>query len=71
MSTGVLKTWKDQSGYGFITPDDPNQPDIFLHISTLQKAKIMNVPKPGDRFSFEDGEGRNGKRQALNVVLLT
>lgn len=65
---GTLKTWKEDRGFGFLTPDDPNFPDLFVHISSLQKAKIMNVPQIGDRFLFEEGEGRNGKKQAISLV---
>lgn len=65
---GTLKSWKEDRGYGFITPDDQRFSDLFVHITALQKADIKNVPQPGLRLSFEEGEGRQGKKQAINVA---
>lgn len=65
---GTMKTWKDDKGYGFLKPDDPNFPDLFVHISSLQKANIKSIPQIGDRFTFEEGEGRNGKKQAVSLA---
>lgn len=68
--TGTIKSWKTEGAYGFIKPDDPTYADIFLHITQLHKANIKTIPKPGDRFGFEEGEGKNGKCQAINLVTL-
>jgi len=33
-TTGVLTEWRDERGYGFITPDDGSQ-KVFLHIKSM------------------------------------
>ena len=68
MSSGTLKTWKEDKGFGFLASDNPNEPDIFVHITAFQKAGIKNIPQPGDKFSYEIGEGREGKKQAVGIV---
>jgi len=68
---GTIKSWKADRGFGFIKPDDPTYADIFLHITQLHKANIKIIPKPGDRFGFNEGEGKNGKVQAIDLVALT
>lgn len=65
--TGALKVWKADKGYGFLTPDD-NAPDIFIHISAFQKADIKQ-PAVGMRVDYREGEGRNGRVQAIDVRL--
>ena len=69
MPKGTLKTWKEEGGYGFITPDNHGEPDVFLHVKALQKSGIMNIPQPGDRYSYDIGEGKNGKPQAVSVAI--
>jgi len=67
MSTGKLKMWNADRGYGFLS-DDSGGPDIFLHISALQSAGIApeNIGK-GDRLTFDVESTRDGKIKASNV----
>ena len=40
MPSGKVKWFNSKKGYGFITLDEDNQKDIFLHVSALEKSKF-------------------------------
>lgn len=68
MPTGTLKMFKEQKGYGFIHPEDGGI-EIFVHIKDISPRSGIS-PKPGDRFTYEVGEGKEGRACAKNVVRL-
>ncbi|MGD9841749.1 MAG: cold shock domain-containing protein [Steroidobacteraceae bacterium] len=47
---GTVKTWKDDKGFGFVTPAEGGS-DIFLHISAFSRRHRR--PKPGERITYE------------------
>jgi CspA family cold shock protein len=61
---GVLKTWKDDRGFGFIQPDNGDK-DIFVHISSLKG--MARRPNRGDVLFYEVSEDAGGKFKAVNV----
>lgn len=63
--TGTIKVLKE--GFGFITVD--GQDDVFFHANNLEDVDFNNLQE-GQTLSFEIGEGRNGKSQAVNVTLV-
>ena len=65
MSTGTVKWFNDQKGYGFITPDDGGE-DLFVHHSEI-KAEGRTTLRGGQKVEFEIGQGRKGPC-ATNVV---
>lgn len=61
---GVLKTWKDDRGFGFIQPDNDDK-DVFVHISSLKG--MARRPKRGDVLFYEVAQEAGGKFKAINV----
>lgn len=66
MSTGTVKWFNGQKGYGFITPDDGGA-DIFVHISAVERAGLRTLNE-GDKITFElERDRRSGKMAASNL----
>ena len=67
MSSGTVKWFNAQKGYGFIQPDDGSK-DVFVHISAVQRAGIANLNE-GQRLQFDLERGQQGKVSAVNLRL--
>jgi cold shock protein len=67
MSTGTVKWFNMEKGYGFITPQEGGK-DVFLHITAVQAAGLKSVTE-GDRVSYETVTER-GKQAAANLEKL-
>ncbi|RXH26445.1 MULTISPECIES: cold-shock protein [Bradyrhizobium] len=65
MALGIVKWFDATKGYGFIQPDSGG-PDVFVHISAVQKAGLIDLAE-GARVSYELVTGRNGKSSADNL----
>jgi cold shock protein len=65
MSTGTVKWFNAQKGFGFIVPDDGTK-DVFVHISAVERAGIGNLHE-GQKLSFDLESGRQGKVSAVNL----
>lgn len=63
---GTIKVLKE--GFGFIKSDE-NDGDVFFHANNLEGVDF-NELNEGDTLSFEIGQGKNGKSQAINVSLV-
>jgi CspA family cold shock protein len=66
MSTGTVKWFNAQKGYGFIQPTDGSK-DVFVHISAVERAGIGSLQE-GQKVSFEVTRGQNGKLSAENLA---
>ncbi|HEY8218511.1 MAG TPA: cold shock domain-containing protein [Methylobacter sp.] len=64
MIKGVLKTWKEDRGFGFISPDEGGK-DIFIHISALKGTSRR--PVTGDVIYYQVGKDNRGKYKAINA----
>jgi CspA family cold shock protein len=68
MSTGTVKWFNSEKGYGFIQPDD-GQKDVFVHISAVERAGLRTLQE-GQKVSFEmTTDRRTGKSSAANLAL--
>jgi cold shock protein len=65
MSTGTVKWFNAQKGYGFIQPDDGSK-DVFVHISAVERSGLGNLNE-GQKLSFEVQRGQQGKLSAENL----
>jgi CspA family cold shock protein len=64
VSTGIVKWFNEQKGFGFITPDSGGK-DLFVHHSNIRVEGFRTL-KEGQRVEYEEGEGRKGP-EARNV----
>jgi len=45
-SSGVVKFFNGERGYGFIKPDEGG-PDVFVHITAVERAGLNGLPPHG------------------------
>lgn len=64
MSTGTVKWFNDQKGYGFIT--DEGGQDVFVHYTAIKQEGFKSLAE-GDPVTFEVIESAKGP-QAANVM---
>lgn len=69
MTTGTVKWFNAQKGFGFITRDDGGN-DAFVHISAVERAGIDDL-REGQKVGFDlAADQRNGKMAAENIKIL-
>ena len=66
MSTGTVKFFNAEKGYGFIKAEDGKE--IFIHYSAIQSDGYKTLEE-GQKVQFEIVEGNRGP-QAANVSLI-
>ncbi|WP_095210093.1 cold shock domain-containing protein [Endozoicomonas ascidiicola] len=66
ISTGRIKTWNEDRGFGFIQSDELPK-DIFVHISALKG--LARKPRVGDIIHFQVENQPNGKLRAVNCSI--
>lgn len=64
---GVLETWNDDRGFGYVRRASEQEP-LFVHIKSFRSRPRR--PIEGDRLVFVEGTGRNGKPAAEDVEIL-
>jgi cold shock protein len=70
MTTGTVKWFNGQKGFGFIQPDDGGN-DVFVHISAVERAGLMELAE-GQRITFDVEPDKKGKGpKAVNLVIST
>jgi len=66
MTTGTVKWFNAQKGFGFIQPDNGGK-DAFVHISAVERAGLGTLNE-GQKVQFELVEDRrSGKQSADNL----
>ena len=58
MTTGVVKWFSSEKGYGFITPDDGSD-DVFAHFSNIDSNGYRTLEE-GQKVEFEITQGPKG-----------
>lgn len=64
---GLVKSWNDDRGFGFIEPSQGGQ-EIFVHIKAFSSG--AGRPAPNLKVSFEVEQSADGKKRAKNVMLM-
>lgn len=63
MTTGTVKFFNQDKGFGFITPDNGGA-DVFVHVTAVQGPPLRD----GQKVSYDLGQDRKtGKSKAENV----
>ena len=65
MTTGKVKFFNAQKGYGFIAPEDGGK-DAFVHISALERAGLSTLAED-QRVTYELETDQRGKTSAVNL----
>ena len=68
MTTGTVKWFNDQKGYGFISPDDESK-DHFVHHTNILGDGYKSLAE-GAKVEFEGRQGDKGP-EAINVQPLS
>ena len=66
MSTGTVKWFNSEKGFGFITGEDGK--DVFAHFSQIQSSGYKSLEE-GQEVSFEITQGPKGP-QAENIQVI-
>ncbi len=70
MTTGTVKWFNAQKGFGFIAPDNGGA-DAFVHISAVERAGLGSLHE-GQKVGFElVADRKSGKMSADNLKALS
>ena len=68
MTTGTVKWFSGQKGFGFIQPNDGGN-DVFVHISAVERAGLSGLAE-GQKVTYEaKTDQMRGKVSAENLSL--
>jgi cold shock protein len=65
MTTGTVKFFNENKGYGFIAPDGGGN-DAFVHISAVERSGMRSL-RDGQRVSYDLQPDNRGKMAAANL----
>ena len=66
MTTGTVKFYNDQKGFGFIQPGDGGK-DVFVHATALERAGMRGLAE-GQKVAFDTAEDRRSGKIAVNNI---
>lgn len=65
MTTGTVKFFNADKGYGFIAPDGGGN-DAFVHITAVERAGMPTLNQ-NQRVTYELEPDKRGKQSAVNL----
>ena len=65
MTTGTVKFFNADKGYGFIQPETGGN-DAFVHISAVEKAGLRTLDRE-QRVSYDLETDNRGRTSAVNI----
>ena len=70
MTTGTVKWFDSQKGFGFIAPDSGGN-DAFVHISAVERSGLGGLQE-GQKLSYElVSDRKSGKMSADNLSVVS
>ena len=66
MTTGTVKFYNDQRGFGFIQPDN-GEKDVFVHATALERAGMRGLVE-GQKVVFDTEEDRRSGKIAVGNI---
>jgi CspA family cold shock protein len=66
MTTGTVKFYNSQKGFGFIEPDDGSK-DVFVHATALERAG-MSTLSDGQKVSYETEVDQRSGKTAVSTI---
>lgn len=67
MTTGTVKWFNDDVGFGLVTSDNSDE-DLFAHYSEINMSGFKSIKK-GQKVSFEETRVQ-GSGEATNILVL-
>ena len=68
MTSGTVKFYNDQKGFGFIAPEDGST-DVFVHATALERAGLSGLSE-GQKVSFDtEIDQRSGKTAVSTITV--
>jgi len=69
MTTGTVKWFNSDKGFGFIAPDDGSR-DAFVHISAVERSGLTTL-REGQKVGYElVSDRKSGKMSAERLEVL-
>ncbi|WAP68550.1 cold-shock protein [Jiella pelagia] len=70
MTTGTVKWFNSDKGFGFIAPDNGGS-DAFVHISAVERSGLSGL-QDGQKVSYElVADRKSGKMSAENLTTIS
>ena len=66
MTSGTVKFYNDQKGFGFIQPDDGGT-DVFVHATAPERAG-MRALSEGQKVSFTTAVDKRSGKTAVDTI---
>ena len=68
MTTGTVKFFNAQKGYGFIQPEDGST-DVFVHATALERSGLAPLNE-GQKVKFETERDQRSGKMAVSTIEL-